>query len=98
MKSVGRTRFAAGMLLVAALLCAAVLSHYAATTPDGLESVAERLGFAASATDPVWRHALFPDYEGGGIFSAGSARVLGTLLVLAVMVLLTRVAGRGRRR
>lgn len=73
--------------LAVCLLCAGVLSWYASSSPDGLEVVAARLGFADAATG---RAAAFPlaSYSVAGVadprLSAGLAGVLGTLVVLAV--------------
>ena len=73
--------------LAIALLCAGVLSFYAAAAPDGLEWVAEQLGFAHAAGQPVGWSPL-PGYQLAGVadarWSGGLAGVAGTLLVLAI--------------
>lgn len=93
----GRTWW--GIALVVVLLVAGVLSFYASAAPDGLESVAERLGFASTAREGS---APFPDYRAPGVaeerWSGGLAGVLGTLAVLGAMALLMLVLRPRRRR
>ncbi len=68
-----RTRtFVLGVLLVS-LLLAGVGSYFASSHPDGLESVADRTGFADSADD-----------GGREARSGGAAGVAGVLLVLVL--------------
>ncbi len=82
----GRT-VALGSLLVA-VLTATVVSQFAASTPDGLERVADNEGFAATATDHALDSGLFASYATGGIDNATTslavAGVTGVLLCLAV--------------
>lgn len=77
-------------------LLLAVLSPLASGNPDGLESVAEQAGFLHRAAAPTY--AILPDYVLPGISNAAAATiaagVLGALLVLGV----TLLAGRARRR
>lgn len=91
----GRTLWLVGLGL--ALLCAGVLSGYASASPDGLEHVAERLGFAAAAREPLVAGPL-AGYQVAGVpgatLSGGLAGVLGTLVVLAVGLLLGRLLRR----
>ena len=81
-----------GLLL--ALLLAGVVSYYAASTPDGLQRVAQDQGFAATE-DTVNGVAPFAGYEtegvGRGRLSGGIAGVVGCLVVLVVAGGLTRV-------
>ena len=83
-----------GILLVA-LAVAALLAPFASRSPDGLEKVAETLGFAhrAEAAPPVT--APLPDYQLPGVASPGLstalAGLLGTILVFAIVYAAARV-------
>jgi len=59
--------------------------------PDGLEHVAERLGFAARATEPLVGSPL-PDYAvpGWPAWSSAVAGLVGTVVTLVVAWLLAR--------
>jgi len=83
-----RTRpFVVGGLLVA-MVFAAVVSQFAVDDPDGLERVAEDVGFAASGSDAAWGDLVFADYATSGIanetVSLAVAGVVGTFVALAV--------------
>lgn len=75
-----------GILLVA-LGVAAVLAPFASSWPDGLEKVAEMLGFAHRAEMAPLASAPIPDYEMPGVsnprFATTVAGVVGTVLVFA---------------
>lgn len=77
-------------ILAVALAVAAFLAPFASPLPDGLESVAERLGFADAAR-ALWP-APAPDYEAPALGRAGSvlAGVLGTLAAAALAWALSR--------
>ena len=73
-----------------ALAVAALLGPFAASAPDGLEWVAEELGFSTrAAAEPALAGPL-PDYAvpaaGDGPISTALAGVVGTLLVAGVLV------------
>lgn len=88
--------------LALALVVAGVLSYFASGSPDGLESVAEKHGFASAAEHDSSR--LLTDYQIAGIevapLSGGLAGVIGVLVVLALalglVVTLRRVLGRSK--
>ncbi|WP_338748197.1 PDGLE domain-containing protein [Janibacter alittae] len=84
--------------LAVALLLAAVVSYYASGSPDGLERVAENLGFAGTAGEHAAGDSPLADYGVGGIgdarLSGGLAGVIGVLVVGIVMVGLTRLLRR----
>lgn len=84
------------LALAVVLVIAGVVSFFASSSPDGLEHVAETIGFDHAATDGAWRHSLFPDYEGASGVPTWLARVLGTLVVLGLMAGIARAAGRRR--
>jgi cobalt/nickel transport system permease protein len=81
--------------LVVAVAIAAFLAPFASPLPDGLESVAERLGFAGSAR-ALWP-ALAPGYElrWAALGRAGTALagVVGTLAAAALAWALSRGVG-----
>ncbi|MEG6616210.1 PDGLE domain-containing protein [Peptococcaceae bacterium 1198_IL3148] len=64
------------------LLVAGVLSNFASTFPDGLERVAEDLGFMGAAKNHT---AIFQDYSIPGItysnLAGGLAGILGCVMV-----------------
>lgn len=68
-----------------ALVCAGWLSFYASSAPDGLESVAQRLGFADTAGEHGSARSPLADYQVSGIedprLSGGLAGVAGTVVV-----------------
>jgi cobalt/nickel transport protein len=80
---------AAGILL--ALVVAGLLSPWASSWPDGLERVAENLGFlnkAEGPAGPVWEKSPLPDYKVPGVrderWATGLAGVAGTLAIAAI--------------
>jgi cobalt/nickel transport protein len=86
--------------LLVALLLAGVASYYAASSPDGLNRVAQDQGFA-SAAEQRNDVAPFAGYETAGVdhgrVSGGLAGVAGCLVVLVLVGGTTR-ALRTRRR
>lgn len=94
-----RTLVVAGIVL--ALLIAGVASFYASSNPDGLEYVAEQVGFAETAEDSAVKDSPFADYGTSGVenerLSGGLAGVVGALVVLLLAGGLTfAVRRRGR--
>ncbi len=74
--------------LVIALICAGIISLFASSFPDGLEKVAEKLGFLEKGEgEPVLKSPI-PDYALPGIknekLATSIAGIIGTLLVFAV--------------
>ena len=80
--------------LLAALGLTIFVAPLACPWPDGLESVAEKLGFATAANQPALP-ALAPDYSFPGVRSAPLATALagtvGCVVVFALALLLARV-------
>lgn len=80
MKSVTSKKFYIGGLLVS-LLLAGVVSFYASSHPDGLEKVAEEIGFSETAKDPATAGSALADYGVAGVenerASVGIAGVIG---------------------
>jgi len=83
-----RWGWAAGGLLLVALL-----APLASSSPDGLERVAERLGFEAHAAHPAMG-GPFPDYTlpgaGEGHWTPVAVSLIGCGLVLAAVALVTQ--------
>ena len=86
-----RRRVAAGLLIAGTTV--GLASLFASTSPDGLEKIASDLGFInASQAAPF---ELFADYSVpgfDGVAGTALAGVIGALVVLAVIVLLNRLA------
>ena len=80
MKSVTSKKFYLGGLLVS-LLLAGFVSFYASSNPDGLEKVAEEIGFIETAKDPATAGSALADYGVAGVenerASVGIAGVIG---------------------
>lgn len=74
--------------LSVALLMAGVASFYASSHPDGLEYVAEKMGFSSTAQDHASSGSPLADYGTEGIsnerLSGGVAGVVGVLIVALV--------------
>jgi cobalt/nickel transport system permease protein len=82
-----RTRFVV-LGLLAALAVAVGVAQFAVDEPDGLERVAEDLGFDEAGQDHPLANSVFSDYATAGVasepVSLALAGVAGTLLTLAV--------------
>lgn len=80
MKSLSSNKFYVGGLLVS-LLLAGFVSFYASSHPDGLEKVAEDIGFIETAKDPATAGSALADYGVAGVenerASVGIAGVIG---------------------
>jgi cobalt/nickel transport protein len=77
--------------ILLALIIAFFLSPWASSLPDGLERVAENLGFMQKAGDgslTLWKKAPLADYKFPGLAGDGWATavsgVLGTLIMVAL--------------
>ena len=74
--------------LVVTLLVAGGLSYYASSHPDGLEYVAEQVGFGDSEEDSATADSPLADYRVKGVendaLSGALAGVVGSLIVLAL--------------
>lgn len=83
-----RTRTFFVTALVVALLLAGVASYYASSHPDGLEYVAEKVGFAGAAERHAGADGPLADYRVEGVeddrLSGGLAGVAGAVVVLVV--------------
>lgn len=74
--------------LAVALLLAGFVSFYASSHPDGLESVADKVGFSQTAREHAGSSSPFADYGTQGVsnqrLSGGVAGVVGVLVVALV--------------
>ncbi|MFM8429052.1 MAG: PDGLE domain-containing protein, partial [Candidatus Limnocylindrus sp.] len=82
---------------VIALIAVSLAALFASASPDGLERVAEDLGFLDQVQGPAFE--LLPDYTIPGIDGAVStilAGAVGVAVVVIILLLLGRVAARRR--
>jgi hypothetical protein len=86
--------------VVVALLIGILAVFFASPSPDGLESVAEELGFLGSAQGPAYE--VIPDYVTPGLANETAAAVLaimlGTLLLFGVGFAVARLLRRRSQR
>lgn len=94
--TVRRLQFTAALVCV---VLAMVVSGWASSAPDGLERVAQTLGFESAGTAGAAESSPLAGYEvgwlGGGRLSGALAGLVGLVVVALVMHLLVRA---GRRR
>ena len=68
---------------IASLFLAGVVSFYASSSPDGLEKVAEDIGFIETAEDHTYAEGALADYGVKGVenprLSTGLAGVIGVV-------------------
>ncbi|MEX1288709.1 MAG: PDGLE domain-containing protein, partial [Acidimicrobiia bacterium] len=92
-----RAAVGVGMVIAVLLL---VVAPFASANPDGLESVAEELGFDTTAMDSVVADSPVADYTVAALgetgLSVALAGLLGIVITLAVMAAITWYV-RGRR-
>jgi cobalt/nickel transport system permease protein len=82
---------------VIALITVSLAALFASASPDGLERVAEDLGFLDQGQGPAFE--LLPDYTIPGLDGAVStilAGAVGVAVVVVILLLLGRVAARRR--
>ena len=97
-----RTRTFLVVGLAVAMLLAGVVSYYASSHPDGLEHVAEQVGFADTAEKSATADGPLADYRVKGVeddrAAGGLAGVIGAAAVLALSLgLVHLVRRRGSR-
>ena len=73
---------------IASLFLAGVVSFYASSSPDGLEKVAEDIGFIETATETTKSNGVLADYGVKGVensrLSTGAAGVIGVIATGAI--------------
>lgn len=86
--------------LAVSVVLVVLVAPWASSWPDGLEKVAEQLGFAERATTTAW--APIPDYEWPGVrwsaLAMAMAGLVGTAVVLGLAMWLGRALARTRDR
>ena len=86
---ISNRKFYASALLISALL-AGGLSFYASSSPDGLEKVAEDVGFIETAKDHTFADFTLSDYGISGLenarLSVGFAGLIGVVATALVAV------------
>ena len=90
------------IFFAAALVLAAVVSFYASSSPDGLEKVAEDIGFLDTAKDHSNSDFALADYGVAGVenerFSVGLAGTIGVVTTGVVAVVLFMALGRKKQK
>lgn len=105
-RSAGRARMPRARFVIAAMVASLIVAvgvaQFAVDAPDGLERVAEDLGFDAVAEEHAFGSSVFADYATAGVssepVSLAIAGIAGTLLTLAIgsgLLLLVRDRKRG---
>lgn len=96
-KLLGRFYF---LFFVVSLIVAGALSYYASSHPDGLEKVAEDVGFLDTAKDSSVSGSPLADYGVSGIentrLSVGLSGVIGVLVTALVAYLVLAMSKRLR--
>jgi hypothetical protein len=90
---ISNRKFYVGALIVSLFLAGAI-SFYASSSPDGLEKVAEDVGFIESATEHSLANSTLADYGIKGVenarISVGFAGIIGVLVTALVTIVLFR--------
>ena len=86
-------------MLFVSLAVAGVASWFASSHPDGLERVAEKLGFADKAQEPEM--SLLPDYTVPGLpgfISNGLAGIIGVIATFGLAMAIGRISALLRKK
>ena len=86
------------IMLALSLLTAGFVSWFASSHPDGLERVAEDLGFIGKAGESVFN--IFPDYTVPGLkgfLSTSLAGIIGVIATFGFVMLLGKVFFRRKK-
>lgn len=86
------------IFLLVSIGLAGIVSFYASSSPDGLEKVAEDVGFIETAKDHTLDNSALADYGVAGIenerLSVGIAGILGVLATGVLMYLIIKFISR----
>ncbi|MDD2421929.1 MAG: PDGLE domain-containing protein [Heliobacteriaceae bacterium] len=89
------------IILLVALAVAAFVSPFAASSPDGLERVAEDHEFIEKAEGQEVFQAPMPDYGipslADSVFSGSVAGIIGTILTFVLMLGLAKTLTTGKK-
>ena len=84
--------------LLVSIGLAGIASYYASSSPDGLEKVAEDIGFIETAKDHTLDNSALADYGVAGIenerLSVGIAGILGVIATGVLMYLIIKFISR----
>ena len=84
--------------LLVSIGLAGIVSFYASSSPDGLEKVAEDIGFIETAKDHTLDNSALADYGVAGIenerLSVGIAGILGVIATGVLMYLIIKFISR----
>jgi cobalt/nickel transport protein len=86
------------IMLALSLVTAGGLSWFASAHPDGLEKVAQKLGFAEKAGVPSY--TMLPDYTipgHTGFLYNGLAGIIGVAVTFGIVLLAGRIMGRKKK-
>jgi cobalt/nickel transport protein len=86
------------IMLTLSLVIAGGVSWFASTHPDGLEKIANDLGFAQKAKEPP--HSILPDYTfpgHRGFLYHGLAGIIGVLVTFGLIILAGRIFSRRKK-
>jgi cobalt/nickel transport protein len=90
-----------GIGLAVSVFVAGVVSFYAASSPDGLEKVAQDQGFLGNASSPVTGTLPTANYTIAGVdnqrLSGGLAGILGVIVMATLAFGLFWFLGRGKK-
>ncbi len=85
----------------AALFLAGVISFYASSSPDGLEKVAEDIGFIQTARDSAVANSPFSDYGVVGVanerLSVGISGIIGVIVTGVVAIYLFKYLSKNKK-
>ena len=86
------------VFLLVSIGLAGIVSFYASSSPDGLEKVAEDIGFIDTAKDHTLDNSALADYGVAGIenerLSVGIAGILGVIATGLLMYLIIKFISR----
>ena len=86
------------VFLLVTIGLAGIVSFYASSSPDGLEKVAEDVGFIETAKDHTLDNSALADYGVAGIenerLSVGIAGILGVIATGVLMYLIIKFISR----
>lgn len=84
-----------------ALFLAGVISFYASSSPDGLEKVAEEIGFIDTAKNPAVANSPFSDYGVIGVanerLSVGISGIVGVIVTAVVAIYLFKYLSKNKK-
>ena len=84
-----------------ALFLAGVISYYASSNPDGLEKVAEDIGFIGTAQDSAVANSPLSDYGVVGVanerLSVGLSGIIGVIITAILSIYLFKYLSKNKK-